>query len=94
MHWPAEEKKSSRDETRNTCQKKGGAYKGAYLACCCLALICLVPERNTLVRESKFRPAQRESVQLLEATALEIMADDGDARWIRACELAEASDGE
>jgi hypothetical protein len=33
-------------------------------------------------------------MQFLEATAFEIMADDGDARWIRARELTEASDGE
>jgi hypothetical protein len=33
-------------------------------------------------------------VQILKATAFEIMTNDGDAHWIRARELTKAGDGE
>ena len=72
----------------------GGKYERTDLACGCLALVCLVPEWKALVREAKLGPAQRSSVQLLEAATLEIVADDGDTSRIGACELAEAGDGE
>ena len=65
-----------------------------YLACGSLALIRLVPEWQALVRETLLGPAQREPVELLEAAALEGVADDGDAGWIGACKLVEAGDGE
>jgi hypothetical protein len=69
-------------------------FEEAYLACCCLSLVDLAPKRNTLVSKPELRPAYCESVQLLKAAAFETMADDGDARRIRARELAEAGDGE
>jgi len=72
----------------------GGRYERTDLACGCLTLVRLVPEWKALVREAKLGPAQRSSVQLLEAATLEIVADDGDASRIGACELAEAGDGE
>jgi len=64
------------------------------LACCCLALVSLVRQRNTFVRESKLGPAYCESMQTVKAPAAEIVADDGDACQIYAGELAEVSDGE
>src|SRR5216683_1099961 len=59
-----------------------------------LALVRLVPERHTLVREARLGPAQREAVELLEAPALEGVADDRDVRGVRARELAEARERE
>jgi hypothetical protein len=86
MRWPTDRQLS--DETRIR------SHGEAHLACCCLSLVGLTPKRNALVREPDLGPAYRESVQVLEAPAFEIMADDGDARRIRARELTEASDGE
>jgi hypothetical protein len=75
-------------------EKRADGGGGAYLARRCLVLGSLVPERDTLVLESELGPTQRVSVQALEAVSLEAVADDGDARWIRACDLTEARDGE
>ena len=69
-------------------------FEETYLARCCLSFVGLASKRNTLVREPELRPAYCESVKLLKAAAFETMADDGDARRIRARELAESGDGE
>jgi len=58
--------------------------EGTDLACSCFALVHLVPERYALVREPDLWPTQRDSMKLLEATALEVVADDGDARGVDA----------
>jgi hypothetical protein len=49
-----------------------------------LAPIHLVPERHALIREARPGPAQHEVVELLEAPALEGVADDRDVCGVRA----------
>ena len=55
-----------------------------------LALIRLVPERHALVHEACPGLAQHKAVELLEAPALEGVADDCDVHRVRARELTEA----
>ncbi len=54
----------------------------------------LVPERYALVHEAHLELEQYETVKLLEAAALEGVADDGDTREVGIREHAEACEGE
>ena len=54
----------------------------------------LVPERHALVHEAHLKLEQCETAKLLEAAALEGVADDGDAREVGICKLAEACEEE
>jgi len=87
-------RQGERSETHRTRSKIW--REGADFACSSLALVCLVPELHTLIREACLESAHREPVELelLEAATLEGMADDGDARRVGACELAEVGDRE
>jgi hypothetical protein len=49
------------------------------LACSCFTLVRLVPEQYALICELVIRPMQRNSMELFKATALEVVADNGDA---------------
>jgi len=55
-------------------------------------LVCLSPERDTLIRKVELAPAQCASVELFEVTLLGIMAGNGDACQIGARKLVEVGD--